>query len=92
MEIGITGRVLFIGELETSGSFQNRQLVMQYESVNKDGKRFENNVVLKVHGGACAQLDNARIGDMLSVKFNITGKEYNGKWYPSNRCYFIQKA
>jgi hypothetical protein len=90
MVIEITGRVVHIGELKENGQYKSRPVVLQYESFS-DGKRFENNAVLNVQNGACDVVATLSIGQTVTAKFNITGREWNGKWFGENKCFYLKK-
>lgn len=73
----LTGTVKAIGETQSFASgFTKRQFV-----VTTDDDKYPQDIALEVAKDKCALLDAYRVGDPITVDFNLRGNEYNGKYY-----------
>ena len=79
MSYDLTGKVKVIGEVQTFESgFQKRELVVTVE----DGK-FPQDINIEFVKDKIDLLDPLNIGDEVCVSFNLSGREYKGKYYNS---------
>jgi len=73
----LTGTVKAIGDTQSFASgFTKRQFV-----VTTDDDKYPQDIALEVAKDKCALLDAYRVGDPITVDFNLRGNEYNGKYY-----------
>lgn len=74
----ISGKVVKVGYIQTFGTkvFTKRELVIK----TMDGK-YEQFIPIEYTGDKCALLDDCEIGDEVTCTFNISGREYNGRYF-----------
>jgi len=83
----IKGDIVAIMETQTFASgFQKRTFVVKTED-----EKFSREIPLEVVKDKCAVLDGYRIGDGVTVQFNLRGNEHNGRWYVSLAAWKIEK-
>ena len=74
----ITGKVKVIGDVQTFASgFTKREVVLT------TADEYPQDVKIEFVKDRCALADKFRVGDAVTVAFNIRGNEYNGKYYVS---------
>lgn len=79
MSYDMTGTVKVLGEAQTfSSGFTKREIVVTVE----DGK-FAQDISVEFLQDNVAKLDALQIGDVVSVAFNIRGREYSGRYFNS---------
>lgn len=72
-----TGKITLIGETEQkSETFSIRQLV-----VTNDARKYPEIGVFTFKNKACDKLNGFKVGQEVNVKFDMGGREYNGKYY-----------
>ena len=71
-----------------SDRFKKREFVLTTDAETK----YPQHVSFQLTQDKCNILDNFREGDNLRVQFNISGKEYNGKYYNSLTTWKIDKV
>jgi hypothetical protein len=77
MSYEITGRIAIIGDLiEFDSGFQKLEFV-----VEEDAEKYPQVIKLELLKDKVSELDGLQVGDSVTVKFNIRGNEYNGKYY-----------
>lgn len=100
----ITGRLVQIGQTvqipsKSGGSpFQKREFLLDattYDPYTGERSQYENILPLEVSGDKCAELDNFRIGDVITVSFALQGREWTNqdgqvKRMVSIRCYKLE--
>lgn len=84
----MTGRIHQIGETQTFPSgFAKREFV-----VDDCKEKYPQLVKFEAMKDGCDRLDSFKVGDEVSVDFNLNGNEYNGKYYVSLTCWKITKT
>lgn len=79
MSYELSGTVHSIGETQQFASgFTKREFVIQ-----TDDPKFPQAIKLDAVKHGCDQLDAYKVGDPITVQFNLRGNEYNGKHYVS---------
>ena len=100
----ITGRLAAIGQTvqipsKTGGNpFLKREFLLDattHDPYTGERSQYENIVPLEVSGNKCAELDNFRIGDVITVSFALQGREWTNqdgqvKRMVSIRCYKLE--
>lgn len=100
----ITGRLAAIGQTvqipsKTGGQpFLKREFLLDattHDPYTGERSRYENILPLEVSGDKCAELDNFRIGDVITVSFALQGREWTNqdgqvKRMVSIRCYKLE--
>jgi hypothetical protein len=77
MAYDITGKVKVIQEAQTFASgFTKRELVVTVE----DGK-YPQDINIEFMKDQVALLDSVNEGDIVTVAFNLRGREYNGRYF-----------
>lgn len=100
----ITGKLYKIGAVETipskdgSKSFTKREIVIDATRFDPyTGQRgMENMPMLEFSGDKCAELDSFRVGEVVTVSFDLTGVRYNDKdnnerFFTRIRAYRIER-
>ena len=82
----VTGTIKVIGQtvnVSKSGKeFLKRELVLDCSRYNPDdGTKIENYVQLSFTQKHCDDLNGFSIGEKVEVKFRLTGREYQGKYF-----------
>jgi single-strand DNA-binding protein len=78
MSYELSGAVKVVGDLQTFDSgFTKREVV-----VTTDGK-YPQDVKFECMKDKTALLDGVSVGEQVTVKFDVRGNEYNGKYYVS---------
>lgn len=90
MSYQFTGTVLMIGELEHVGAkgFQKRMVV-----IDDNADEYPQQVPFEFVGKK-ANEPNAkgiRVGDKVTVKFDLRGREWKGKYYGNNSAWDINR-
>ena len=100
----VTGRMLAIGQTvqipsKTGGDpFLKREFLLDattYDPYTGERSQYENVLPLEVSGDKCAELDQFRIGDVITVSFTLQGREWKNqdgqvKRMVSIRCYKLE--
>jgi hypothetical protein len=75
-ELHLTGTIKVIGDTqEFDSGFKKRQFV-----ITTPGD-YEQDIALEFFRDKCDVLNKYKVGDSVDVWFNVTGNEYNGKYY-----------
>ena len=75
-ELHLTGTIKVIGKTqEFDSGFKKRQFV-----ITTPGD-YEQDIALEFFRDKCDVLNKYKVGDSVDVWFNVTGNEYNGKYY-----------
>ena len=84
----ITGTIKEISEIQTFASgFTKRQFV-----VTDDTPKFPQDIPLEFVKDGCVKLDSFRVGDRVTVAFNLRGNEHNGRHYLSLAAWKIDRV
>ena len=75
------------GQARNGGTWQKREVVVE---VQED--RFTNLVALTAFGDKVEDLEKFQEGDEVSVKFTISAREYNGRYYNDINIVSIRRA
>jgi len=82
-----SGPILNIGETQTFGSgFTKRELVITTEADSK----YPQAVKFEVTKDKCVELDQYKLGQNVTVSFNLRGNEYNGKYFVNLQAWKIE--
>lgn len=100
----ITGRLVYIGQPQEIPSknggnpFVKREFILDattHDPYTGGRSQYENILPLEVSGDKCAELDNYRVGDVITVSFALQGREWTNqdgqvKRMVSIRCYKLE--
>lgn len=100
----ITGRLVYIGQLQEIPSksggnpFVKREFLLDattHDPYTGERSQYENILPLEVSGDKCAELDQFRVGDVITVSFALQGREWTNqdgqvKRMVSVRCYKLE--
>lgn len=100
----ITGRLVYIGQPQEIPSksggnpFVKREFILDattYDPYTGERSQYENVLPLEVSGDKCAELDQFRTGDVITVSFALQGREWTNqdgqlKRMVSIRCYKLE--
>ena len=101
----ITGRLVYIGQPQEIPSksggnpFVKREFILDattYDPYTGERSQYENILPLEVSGDKCAELDQFRTGDVITVSFTLQGREMDKsgrttKTYGIYRCYKLER-
>lgn len=76
-----TGIVQDISPVEERGNFTFTTMVVTKTIEKRDGGTFDQSIAVQFTGQNIDKTAGLRIGDDVTVKFDIRSKEYNGKWF-----------
>lgn len=100
----VTGRLVYIGQpqeiLSKNGGnpFVKREFILDattHDPYTGERSQYENILPLEVSGDKCTELDQFRIGDVITVSFALQGREWTNqdgqvKRMVSIRCYKLE--
>ena len=87
MDLQLEGTVKVIMDTQTFDSgFQKREFVIT------TGDKYPQDIKLELLKDKTSLIDSHKVGDALTVNFNVRGNEYNGKYYVSLQAWKIGKA
>lgn len=100
----ITGRLVYIGQPQEIPSksggnpFVKREFLLDattHDPYTGERSQYENIPPLEVSGDKCAELDQFRVGDVITVSFALQGREWTNqdgqvKRMVSIRCYKLE--
>ena len=70
------------------GSWAKQEFIFEYQEGN-----FPSQVCMNVWGDdKVKELDKYQVGDKVKVSFNLSSREYNGRWYTDVRAWRIEPA
>ena len=84
----ITGRLVYIGQPQEIPSksggnpFVKREFILDattYDPYTGERSQYENILPLEVSGDKCAELDQFRTGDVITVSFSLQGREWTNQ-------------
>lgn len=100
----VTGRLVYIGQPQEIPSknggnpFVKREFILDattHDPYTGERSQYENILPLEVSGDKCAELDQFKIGDVITVSFALQGREWTNqdgqiKRMISIRCYKLE--
>lgn len=86
--IELTGRIIHYGDVITRGAkgFQTRMVVIEEQSNDKYPAR----AAVEFGGGQLDESNGYAVGDLVRVLFNLSAREWQGKWFGSLRGYKLR--
>ena len=92
MALELEGRIARKFSVQTGtsarGSWSKQEFVFEYQEGN-----FPTQVCMNVWGeDKVRELDKYQVGDKVKVSFNLSSREYNGRWYTDVRAWRIEPA
>ena len=83
-KLELTGTIKVIGEtIEYDSGFTKREFVITTED------QYPQDVKFDVVKEKCTELNRFKVGQKVTVAFNIRGNEYNGKYYVNLQAWMI---
>ena len=92
MALELEGRIARKLNVQTGtsarGAWAKQEFVFEYQEGN-----FPSQVCMNVWGDdKVKELDKYQVGDKVKVSFNLSSREYNGRWYTDVRAWRIEPA
>ena len=88
----VKGRIINILEIESGTSKAGKEWKKQ-GFVMDTGDQYNPNVCFSLFGDdKIAMLSSYSVGEEVSVSFNLSSREYNGKWYHNVDAWKIEKT
>lgn len=81
----ITGTVIAVLP-KVSGVGQNGPWARQTVVIEYFEGEYPNKLALE-NSNKAEEFGRLQVGDQITAKFNVTSREYQGKWYTGTRCY-----
>lgn len=70
------------------GAWAKQEFILEYQEGN-----FPSQVCMNVWGDdKVKELDKYQVGDRVRISFNLSSREYNGRWYTDVRAWRIEPA
>ena len=70
------------------GAWSKQEFVLEFQEGN-----FPTQVCMNVWGeDKVRELDKYQVGDKVKISFNLSSREYNGRWYTDVRAWRIEPA
>ena len=90
MALELEGRIVRKLNVQTGtsarGAWSKQEFVLEYQEGN-----FPTQVCMNVWGeDKVRELEKFQIGDKVKVSFNLSSREYNGRWYSDIRAWRIE--
>ncbi len=80
------GTLKIISDIQTfSSGFSKREFV-----ITTADSKYPQDIKFEIVQDKCAQLDQFKVGQAVTVSFDIRGNEYQGKYYVNLNCWKIQ--
>ena len=92
MALELEGRIARKLNVQTGtsarGTWAKQEFILEYQEGN-----FPTQVCLNVWGDdKVRELDKYQVGDKVKISFNLSSREYNGRWYTDVRAWRIEPA
>ena len=92
MALELEGRIVRKMGVQTGtsarGAWSKQEFVFEYQEGN-----FPTQVCMNVWGeDKVRDLDKYQVGDKVKISFNLSSREYNGRWYTDVRAWRIEPA
>ena len=92
MALEIEGRIAHKLNVQTGtssrGAWSKQAFVIEYQEGN-----FPTQLCMNVWGDdKVRELDKYQVGDKVKISFNLSSREYNGRWYTDVRAWRIEPA
>ena len=92
MALELEGRIARKLNVQTGtsarGAWSKQEFIFEYQEGN-----FPTQVCMNVWGeDKVRELDKYQVGDKVKVSFNLSSREYNGRWYTDVRAWRIEPA
>ncbi|MDD7251340.1 MAG: DUF3127 domain-containing protein [Prevotellaceae bacterium] len=87
--MNIQGKIIFVGEPRSGVSQRNNQPWKSQDFVIETHDQYPRKCMFNVFGEDKLNQFNIKVGDELSVDFDIDAHEYNGRWYNSIRAWRV---
>ncbi len=92
MALELAGRIARKLNVQTGtsarGSWSKQEFIFEYQEGN-----FPTQVCMNVWGDEKVRdLEKYQVGDKVKVSFNLSSREYNGRWYTDVRAWRIEPA
>lgn len=92
MALELEGRIARKLNVQTGtsarGAWAKQEFILEYQEGN-----FPTQVCLNVWGDdKVRELDKYQVGDKVKISFNLSSREYNGRWYTDVRAWRIEPA
>lgn len=92
MALELEGRIARKLNVQTGtsarGAWSKQEFILEYQEGN-----FPAQVCMNVWGEEkVRELDKYQVGDKVKVSFNLSAREYNGRWYNDIRAWRIEPA
>lgn len=82
--IQIAGKVIEIGETQSGENWKRAHLV-----VNTISDKYPKDVFISVWGDTINQLERIRINDHVVIKFNVSSRKHEDRWYTELQAWRI---
>jgi single-strand DNA-binding protein len=83
----LIGKIIVLAETQDFPSgFQKRQFVIETD------EKYPQKIKFEAIKDGCTRLDSYKVGDKLSVSYNLRGNEYNGKYYVSAQAWKFERV
>ncbi|MBQ8838658.1 MAG: DUF3127 domain-containing protein [Bacteroidales bacterium] len=92
MAMELEGRIARKMNVQTGtsarGAWSKQEFVLEYKEGN-----YPSQVCMNVWGeDKVKELDRYQVGDLVRISFNLSSREYNGRWYTDVRAWRIEPA
>ena len=92
MALEIEGRIARKLNVQTGtsarGAWSKQEFIFEYQEGN-----FPSQICMNVWGDdKVRELDKYQVGDKVKVSFNLSSREFNGRWYTDVRAWRIEPA
>lgn len=92
MSLEIEGRIVRKLNVQSGtsarGQWEKQEFIVEFQEGN-----FPSQICMNVWGAdKVKELDKYQVGDKVKIAFNLSSREYNGRWYTDVRAWRIEPA
>lgn len=86
-----SGKIIAVMEIKT-GTSAKGEWAMQEFVVEEDKEKYPQRAVFTLFGRDKISAINPQVGESVTVHYDLTAKEYSGRWYGTNMAYKVEKS
>lgn len=88
----VTGKIIVILPANSGVSQRSGNPWMSQIYVLETVEQYPKKIPFEVFGEDKIRQFNLQMGETVTIHFDIDGREYKGRWYPSVKCFNVTRA
>ena len=85
----VKGTIKFIGQVETGTGKTGKEWSKRMFVITTDDSQYPKDIAFILMGDKTAYIDKYPVGSVVSVKYDVSSNEFNGKWYTSANAFSV---